>query len=95
MLGSSADMRISHLCYSRNAGRLVFDLGPDCVLGWDSFNEGAIVVRDALAQMRLDCFAMLYGGKGFHAPSWRRQAGMNWARSTAPTFLRSDASLQS
>jgi bifunctional non-homologous end joining protein LigD len=46
--------------------RLVFDLDPDVGLGWDTVKQGAVVVRDALASLDLESFAMLSGGKGIH-----------------------------
>ncbi|CAG1007350.1 Multifunctional non-homologous end joining protein LigD [Phycisphaerales bacterium] len=46
--------------------RLVFDLDPGPGVMWRQTVEGAVMVRDALAQLKLRGFARLSGGKGIH-----------------------------
>ncbi|WP_265500912.1 DNA ligase D [Paracoccus beibuensis] len=46
--------------------RLVFDLDPDEDLGFAVTRRGAMDLRDRLADLGLDCWAMLSGGKGVH-----------------------------
>ena len=57
--------------------RIVFDLDPDVGLDFEDVRAGALDVRDRLADIGLQTFAMLSGGKGFHviAPLERR---MEW-----------------
>lgn len=46
--------------------RLVFDLDPGPGVAWKQAVEAAVMVRDALAQVRLRGFARTSGGKGIH-----------------------------
>ena len=46
--------------------RLVFDLDPDADLGFAHVRRAAVDVRDRLAAIGLQAFAMLTGGKGIH-----------------------------
>ncbi len=54
--------------------RIVFDLDPDEGLDFEAVRAAAFDVRDRLADIGLETFAMLSGGKGFHviAPLERR-----------------------
>jgi bifunctional non-homologous end joining protein LigD len=57
--------------------RIVFDLDPDVGLDFKDVRSATFDVRDRLADLGLETFAMLSGGKGFHviAPLVRR---MEW-----------------
>ena len=46
--------------------RLVFDLDPDVGLDFDKVKEAAVRVRDLVADMGLESFPLLTGGKGIH-----------------------------
>ena len=46
--------------------RIIFDLDPDVGLKWDRVVEGALAVRDLLAEMGLETFVKGTGGKGLH-----------------------------
>jgi bifunctional non-homologous end joining protein LigD len=46
--------------------RVIFDLDPDVGLTWDRVVEGALAVRDLLAEMGLQTFVKGTGGKGLH-----------------------------
>ncbi|HUK61358.1 MAG TPA: DNA ligase D [Stellaceae bacterium] len=46
--------------------RIIFDLDPDEGLAWDHVVEGAIRVRDLLAEMGLETWPKTTGGKGLH-----------------------------
>jgi bifunctional non-homologous end joining protein LigD len=46
--------------------RLVFDLDPDVGLGFDAVKKGAERLRELLADLGLETFALLSGGKGIH-----------------------------
>jgi bifunctional non-homologous end joining protein LigD len=46
--------------------RLVFDLDPDVGLDFDAVKSAAIRLRDLLADLGLQTFPMLSGGKGIH-----------------------------
>ncbi|RVT90377.1 DNA ligase D [Sphingomonas crocodyli] len=48
------------------ADRLVFDLDPDEGLGFEAVRSAAFEFRDLLAQIGLETFAMVTGGKGVH-----------------------------
>ena len=48
------------------ADRLVFDLDPDDGLDFKDVISAALHVRDVLAQMGLETFPMVTGGKGVH-----------------------------
>ncbi|HVS00055.1 MAG TPA: DNA ligase D [Thermoanaerobaculia bacterium] len=45
---------------------VVFDLDPDEGLGWDRVVEGALRVRERLAELGLQTFLKTTGGKGLH-----------------------------
>ncbi|MGP9805412.1 DNA ligase D [Paracoccus sp. NSM] len=56
--------------------RLVLDLDPDEGLGFAATRRAALDLRDLLAQIDLDCWAMLSGGKGIHlVVPLKRQSG--------------------
>lgn len=57
--GASAD-NIEH------PDRVIFDLDPGNGVTWKQTVEGALMVRDALAQTKLRGFARVSGGKGIH-----------------------------
>ena len=46
--------------------RLVFDLDPDEGLGFDKVKSAALRLRDLLADLGLETFPLLSGGKGIH-----------------------------
>jgi bifunctional non-homologous end joining protein LigD len=46
--------------------RLVFDLDPDEGLGFDRVKAAAVRLRDLLADLGLETFPLLSGGKGIH-----------------------------
>ncbi|WP_233809784.1 DNA ligase D [Paraburkholderia sp. HP33-1] len=46
--------------------RMVFDLDPDPVLGWDAMIEAAQLTRDLLAELGLESWCKTSGGKGLH-----------------------------
>lgn len=46
--------------------RLVFDLDPEVGLGFDKVKKAAEILRVQLAEIKLDSFPMLTGGKGIH-----------------------------
>jgi bifunctional non-homologous end joining protein LigD len=46
--------------------RVIFDLDPDEGLAWERVTEGALAVRDLLAEMGLETFVKTTGGKGLH-----------------------------
>ena len=72
--------------------RLVFDLDPDVGLGFDRVKEAARRLRALLADMGLETFPMLTGGKGIHviAPL---DASADWpaVKSFADRFSRAIA----
>jgi bifunctional non-homologous end joining protein LigD len=73
--------------------RIVFDLDPDEGLAFTDVREAAVEVRDVLASVGLDSFAMLTGGKGVHvvAPIVRRREWDEikpFARSFAETLAK-------
>jgi len=49
-----------------HADRLVFDLDPGSGVAWKQLVESALIVRDALSQVKLTAFARTSGGKGLH-----------------------------
>lgn len=49
-----------------NPDRLVFDLDPDEGLGFDKVRAAAVRLRDLLADLGLETFPLLSGGKGIH-----------------------------
>ena len=46
--------------------RLVFDLDPDTGLGFDAVKQAARDIRDRLAELGLETWPMVTGGKGLH-----------------------------
>jgi bifunctional non-homologous end joining protein LigD len=46
--------------------RMVFDLDPDPAVGWPEVVDTARVVRDLLAELKLESFVKTTGGKGLH-----------------------------
>ncbi|WP_114810794.1 DNA ligase D [Paraburkholderia kururiensis] len=46
--------------------RMVFDLDPDPVLGWDRMIEAAELTRTVLTELGLESFCKTSGGKGLH-----------------------------
>lgn len=46
--------------------RMVFDLDPDPVLGWDRMIEAAELTRTILTELGLESFCKTSGGKGLH-----------------------------
>jgi bifunctional non-homologous end joining protein LigD len=46
--------------------RIIFDLDPGPGVSWRQTVEGAVMVRDALAQVKLRGYARTSGGKGVH-----------------------------
>jgi bifunctional non-homologous end joining protein LigD len=46
--------------------RIVFDLDPGEGIGFEAVKDAALLVRGLLAEIGLQCFAMLTGGKGVH-----------------------------
>lgn len=46
--------------------RIVFDLDPDEGIGWTQVKAAAVEVRDRLAEIGLDSYPKLTGGKGVH-----------------------------
>lgn len=49
-----------------NPDRLVFDLDPDEGLGFDKVKAAAVRLRELLADLGLETFPLLSGGKGIH-----------------------------
>ena len=72
--------------------RLVFDLDPDVGLGFDKVKEAARRLRALLADLRLETFPMLTGGKGIHVVA-PLDASANWTKvkSFAERFSRAIA----
>lgn len=56
----------SHVDTLEQPDRLVFDLDPDEGLGFPNTVSAALHLRDLLADMGLESFAMATGGKGLH-----------------------------
>jgi len=46
--------------------RIIFDLDPDPGVGWARIADGALLVRDLLAEMGLQSWPKATGGKGLH-----------------------------
>jgi bifunctional non-homologous end joining protein LigD len=69
--------------------RLVFDLDPGDGVSWHQVVEGAQMLRDALAQVKLRGFARLSGGKGVHIVVPLRP-GHAWAEATQFTKAVAD-----
>ncbi|MFC0199408.1 DNA ligase D [Paracoccus rhizosphaerae] len=70
--------------------RLVFDLDPDEGLSFATTRRAALDLRDRLADLGLECWAMLSGGKGVHlVVPLRRSVGWD----TAKLFARGVATL--
>jgi len=57
--------------------RLIFDIDPDEGLGFDRVKDAAVRIRDELAELGLESFPLLSGGKGVHviAPL---KPGLEW-----------------
>jgi bifunctional non-homologous end joining protein LigD len=78
--------------------QLVFDLDPDEGLAFARLVEGALQVRDALAELELESFVKTTGGKGLHVVvplvrghDWNLQR--DFARAFAHTLARKHPSL--
>ena len=72
--------------------RLVFDLDPDEGLGFDKVKAAAVRLRDLLADMGLETFPLLSGGKGIHVVA-PLDASRDWpaVKSFAERFSRAIA----
>jgi bifunctional non-homologous end joining protein LigD len=57
--------------------RIVFDLDPGTDVSWREVADGAVMLRDALTQIKLRGFARTSGGKGVHVVVPLR-AGHTW-----------------
>ena len=73
--------------------RLVFDFDPGPGVRWREVVEAALILRDALDDVRLAAFVRTTGGKGLHVVvpihrrySWERAAA--FAKAVADTFVR-------
>jgi bifunctional non-homologous end joining protein LigD len=64
--------------------RMVFDLDPDPVLGWDRMIEAAQLTRTLLEELGLTAFCKTSGGKGLHVVvPLAKQAGWDEVRAFA------------
>lgn len=77
------------------ADRIVFDLDPDETVPFSTVRDAAFEVRDALAALELESFALLTGGKGVHvvAPVARKRGWDEiaaFARGLAERFADAD-----
>lgn len=75
--------------------RIVFDLDPDPSLGFEDVKQGAHRLRDVLAALDLQSFALLTGGKGVHVvvPIQRRHEWpvvKDFARSVAERIVEDE-----
>ena len=72
--------------------RLVFDLDPDVGLGFDAVKKGAERLRALLADLGLETFPLLSGGKGIHVVAPLDQSA-DWpeVKSFAERFSRAIA----
>ena len=72
--------------------RLVFDLDPDVGLGFEAVKKGAERLRALLADLGLETFALLSGGKGIHVVAPLDQSA-DWpaVKSFAERFSRAIA----
>jgi bifunctional non-homologous end joining protein LigD len=73
--------------------RVIFDLDPDSGLPWPRIIEGALAVRDLLAEMGLDSFVKGTGGKGLHVvlplkPKYHWDAIKSFAHAVAGEIVR-------
>lgn len=65
--------------------RIAFDLDPCDGIGFDAVKETALVMRGFLAELGLESFALLSGGKGLHVvvplvpdAGWKQVRGFAW-----------------
>jgi bifunctional non-homologous end joining protein LigD len=73
--------------------RIIIDLDPDAGLAWDRVAEGALLVRDLLAEMGLETWPKATGGKGLHVvlpvrPHYDWDAVKSFARGLADEIVR-------
>jgi bifunctional non-homologous end joining protein LigD len=75
--------------------RLVFDLDPGAAVHWNTVIEAAHLLREELAQVELDSWVKLTGGKGLHVVvPFRPEHGWDevfaFSRSLAESLVRKD-----
>ena len=69
--------------------RLVFDLDPDVGIGFDGVRTAAADLRDRLAEVGLESWPLVTGGKGVHVVvPLRRSAGWEEVKGFAKAFAR-------
>ena len=73
--------------------RIIFDLDPDTGLEWARVVEGALLVRDLLAEMKLETWPKTTGGKGLHVvlpvrPHYEWEAVKSFAHGIADEIVR-------
>lgn len=56
----------SHVDTLEQPDRIIFDIDPDEGLGFDKVRDAALDIRERLAALGLESFAMVTGGKGIH-----------------------------